>query len=115
MVDRLKDSEDLKLKALFGSEPVQDDGFSASVESRIRRRIWVRRFSLPAALFIGAIIAAKPLMQLATLVPKLAGIVPQSLIDLIDLPLADMFQGTTIILGIMLLGVMMMIGRMLEE
>ena len=115
MADRLKDSEDLKLEALFRSEPVQDDGFSASVVSRVRRRMWVQRFSLPTAFIIGAIIAAKPFMQLATLVPKVVSIVPQSVVGLIDLPVYDILQGPTIILGIMLLAAMMMIGRMLED
>jgi hypothetical protein len=115
MADRLKDSEDLKLEALFRSEPVPDDGFSATVESRVRRRLWVQRLSLPIAFVIGAVIAAKPLAQLATLVPKVVSLVPPSMVGLIDLPVNDMFQGSTIILGIMLLAAMMMIGRMLEE
>jgi hypothetical protein len=115
MADRLKDSEDLKLEALFRSEPVPDDGFSATVESRVRRRLWVRRLSLPIAFVIGAVIAAKPLAQFATLVPKVVSLVPPSMVGLIDLPVNDMFQGSTIILGIMLLAAMMMIGRMLED
>jgi hypothetical protein len=115
MVERLKGSEDLKLEALFRSEPVQDDGFSARVESRVRRRMWVQRLSLPVAFVIGAVIAAKPLMQLANLVPKVLGIVPQALGNIFDLQLDGMFQGTTIVLGIMLFGAMLMIGRMLEE
>ena len=115
MAERLKDSEDRKLEALFMSESVQDDGFSDAIVSRVRRRVMVRRFSLPTAFVIGAIIAAKPLMQLASLLPKLVGVVPQGLVDLFDLPLADMLQGQTIILGFMLLAAAMMIGRMLDE
>ncbi len=115
MAQRLKDSEDLKLEVLFRSEPVPDDGFSARIVSRVRRRMWVRRLSLPTAFVISAIIAAKPLMQLAALVPKLVGIVPQSLVSVFDLQLGGMFQGSTIILGIMLLAASLMIGRMLEE
>ncbi len=115
MAERLKDSEDLKLDALFRSEPVQDDGFSDRVVSRIRRQMWVRRLTLPTAFVIGAIISAKPLTQLATLVPKVLSIVPQGLENLVDVPVSDMFQETTIILGIILLAAMMMIGRMLED
>ncbi len=115
MAERLKDSEDLKLEALFRSEPVSDDGFSASIVSRVRRRMWVQRLSLPIAFVIGAIIAAKPLMQLAGLVPKVFGIVPQALANIFDLQLEGMFQGTTIVLGIMLLAAMLMVGRMLED
>jgi len=114
MAERLKDSEDLKLEALFRSEPVLDDGFSVRIVSRVRRRMWIRRLSLPTAIAIGAIIAAKPLMQLANLVPKLVSIIPQSLVSVFDLQLGGMFQGTTITLGIMLLAAMLMIGRMLD-
>ena len=115
MAERLKDSEDLKLEALFRSEPVLDDGFSASIVSRVRRRMWVRRLSLPTAFAIGVIIAAKPLMQLAGLVTQLVGIVPPSLMSVFDLQFGGMLQGPTVILGIMLLAAMLMIGRMLEE
>ncbi len=115
MAERLKDSEDLKLEALFRFESVRDDGFSAGVVSRVRRRMWVQRLSLPVAFVIGAIIAAKPLMQLADLLPKVTGIVPQTLANILDLQLEGMFQGTTIVLGIMLLAAMLMVGRMLED
>ena len=115
MAERLKDSEDLKLEALFRSEPVSDDGFSATIVSRVRRRMWVQRLSLPIAFVIGVIIAAKPLMQLAGLVPKVFGIVPQALGDIFDLQLEGMFQGTTIVWGIMLLAAILMVGRMLED
>jgi hypothetical protein len=77
--------------------------------------MWVRRLSLPMAFVAGAIIAAKPLIQLASLIPKLVSIVPQSLASVFDLQLDGMFQESTIILGIMLLAATMMIGRMLEE
>ncbi len=115
MADRLKDDADLKLEALFRYEPVQDEGFSGRVVSRVRRRMWVERLSLPTAFVIGAIIAAKPLAQLASLVPKLVSIVPQNLMSVFDLQLGGMFQGATVILGIMLLAAMLMIGRILEE
>ncbi len=115
MADRLKDSEDLKLEALFRSAPVLDDGFSAGVVSRVRRRMWIRRLSLPTAFVAGVIIVAKPLTQLASLMPKLVSIVPQSLMGVFDLQLGGMFQGPTVILGIMLLAATLMIGRMLEE
>ncbi len=115
MAEKLKDDIDLKLEALFRSEPVPDDGFSTGIVSRVRRRMWVRRLSMPAALVVGAIITAKPLLQLANLIPNLVNIVPQSLVSVFDLQLGGMFQESTIILGIMLLAAMLMIGRMLEE
>ena len=115
MAERLKDDADLKLEALFRSEPVRDDGFSARVLVRVRRQMWVRRLSLPIAIAIGAVFAVKPLVQLTESIPKIVGIVPQGWANIIDLPLDGMLQGTTIIPGIMLLAAMLMIGRMLEE
>ena len=115
MAERLKDSEDLKLEALFRSEPVLDEGFSARIVSRVQRKMWIRRMSLPIAFVAGAIIAAKPLTQLVGLVPKLVSIVPQSLTSVFDFHLGGMIQGQTVILGIMLLAATLMIGRMLEE
>ena len=115
MADRLKDDVDLKLEALFRYEPVQDDGFSARVLVRVRRQMWVRRLSLPIAIAIGTVFAVKPLVQLTDSIPKIVGIVPQGLANIIDWPLDGMLQGTTIIPGIMLLAAMLMIGRMLEE
>ncbi len=115
MAERLKDSEDLKLEALFRSESVLDDGFSARIVSRVRRSMWIRRLSLPTAFVAGVIIVAKPLTQLASLVPKLVSIVPQNLMGVFEFQLGGMFQGPTVILGIMLLAAMLMIGRILEE
>jgi hypothetical protein len=115
MAEKLKDSEDLKLEALFRSDPVPDDGFSGQIVARVRRRMWVQRLTLPAAIGIGAVIAIKPIAQLASLVPKIMAIVPQNLIGSIDLPLEGFLQAQTIILGGTLLAAMLMVGRMLEE
>ena len=115
MAERLKDKEDLKLEALFRSGPIRDDGFSARVESRIRRQTWIRRLTLPIAFVVGAVIAAKPLMQLAGLIPTVVDIVPQSILNSFDLPLSGFLQGPTVILGILLLGATLMIGQMLED
>lgn len=115
MAERLKDNADLKLEALFRSEPVRDDGFSARVMLRVRRQMWVRRLSLPIAIAIGAVFAVKPLAQLADSIPKIVGIVPQGLANIIDLPLDGMLQGSIFIPGVMLLAATLMIGRMLEE
>ena len=115
MADRLKDAEDLKLESLFRFKPVQDDGFSVNVVSRVRRRIWVRRLALPVAITIGTLIAAKPLLQLAGAVPKLLMIVPDRLSGLNNLPLTSLPQNSTVIFGAMLLFAVMMIGKILED
>ena len=115
MADRLKDEEDRKLEVLFSSEPVRDDGFSARVVSRVRRQLWVQRLSLPSAIVIGALFAAKPFFQLVEFIPQVLGVIPQGLTSIVDLPLDGMPQLSTIFLGVMLLGAMLMFGRMLEE
>lgn len=115
MADRLKDAEDLKLESLFRSQPVRDNGFSVNVVSRVRRRIWVRRLALPVAITIGTLIAAKPLLQLASAVPKLLMVVPDSMASVSNLQLSSLPQNSTVIFGAMLLFAVMMIGKMLED
>lgn len=115
MADKMKDTEDLKLEALFRFEAVQDDGFSVKIMSRVRRRIWVSRLALPTAIVIGASIAAKPIMELIRVLPKIVGIVPQGLLNSVELPIASIFQGPTIVFGIAALGATLLIGRMLED
>ena len=115
MADRLKDDEDLKLESLFRSQPVQDAGFSVKVVSRVRRRIWVRRLAMPVAIAIGTLIAAKPLLQLASAIPKLLMIVPDNMAGLNTLGLSSLPQNSTVIFGAMLLFAVMMVGKMLED
>lgn len=115
MADRLKDEVDMRLESLFRSEPVRDDGFSARVVSRLRRQMWVRRLSLPFAFAIGAVISAKPVLQLANALPNLLGSVPGIALDLDKLPIGDMPQMSTMVMGVMLLAAVLMVSRMLEE
>ena len=112
MVDRLKDNEDKLLESLFRSDPVLDNGFSLKVVSEIKRRIWIRRLTLPAAFVVGAAIAVKPLSQLAVTFSKLLTLIPT---DVGSLSLGNFPQISTVILGGLLLAAMMMISRMLEE
>lgn len=115
MVDRLKDSEDLKLEALFRPTPIADNGFSERIVARVRRRMWVQRLTLPTAIGIGAIIAAKPVAQLVTLVPRIVSSIPLDRISFVDLPLEGLVQGPAIFFGGILLAAMLMVGRILEE
>jgi len=112
MVDRRKDREDKMLEALFRSDPVPDNGFSARVMTRVNRRIWVRRLALPAAFVVGGIIAVKPLSQLAVTFSKFLVFVPS---NFGGLTLESIPQASTIVLGGLLLAAMMMITKMLEE
>ena len=112
MVDRLKDNEDKLLESLFRSDPVPDNGFSLKIVSEIKRRIWIRRLTLPAAFVIGAAIAVKPLSQLAVTFSKLLTLIPT---NVGSLSLSNFPQISTVLLGGLLLAAMMMVGKMLEE
>ena len=81
MVEKLKDAEDRMLESMFQERPIADDGFSRRVVTRIRRRLWIRRLTLPAAMLIGGAIAIKPLSQLVIAASKLLIIVPEGLLE----------------------------------
>ncbi len=80
----MKDAEDLMLEKLLGSEAIADDGFSDRVVAKVRRRLWIRRLTLPIAAAIGLGIAARPVLTLLeslrglfeTVVPANAAAVP---------------------------------------
>lgn len=88
MADRIKDAEDRALEALFASAPIDDDGFSARIVSRVRRRVWVRRLALPTAAILGGAIALKPVVAVVTGLTQLAGVLPVRFTDAlaIDIP-----------------------------
>ena len=116
MVDRLKDNEDKLLESLFRSDPVSDNGFSRKIISEIKRRIWIRRLTLPAAFVIGAAIAVKPLSQLAVTFSKFLTLIPTRMpANVGSLSLGDFPQISTVILGGLLLAALMMVSKMLEE
>ncbi len=82
MVEKLKDAEDRMLESMFQARPIADDGFSRRVVTRIRRRLWVRRLTLPVAMLIGGAIAVKPLSQLAVAASKLLTVVPEGVLEM---------------------------------
>ena len=60
MAEHMKDEQDRMLESMFASAPIADDGFSAQVMRRVRRKMMLRMLSLPIAVLIGGIIAFKP-------------------------------------------------------
>ncbi len=84
MADTMKDAEDLMLEKLLGSEAIADDGFSDRIVAKVKRRLWVRRLTLPIAAAIGTSIALKPVLALLeslrglleTVVPADAAAIP---------------------------------------
>lgn len=112
MVNKLRDAEDRLLDSLFHSEPIADGGFSRRVVAGIRRRIWVRRLSLPFAILIGGSIAAKPALELASVAGNLLAVVPQGLLEA---PAAWVPQVQTVVLGALLLVAVVLGMQMLED
>ena len=113
MADKLKDAEDEMLESLFAAEPIADDGFSEQIVRRIRRRVWIKRLSLPVAAAIGGIIALKPAVSLVRVLAELAlkATPPDMLATSFDwLPPLHL-----IVAGVLLLAVAMFSVGMLED
>ncbi len=97
MADRNKDSGDRLLESMLAAGPIPDDGFSARVLRRIRRRLWVRRLTMPVALVVGVAIAADPAVELLKIGTRLAGSLPvnwipsETLVSQLPLFLAGVF------------------------
>ncbi len=64
MAERIKDEKDRLLESMFASETIADDGFSDRIVHRVRRKLFVRRMTLPIAALIGGMFAFKPLTAL---------------------------------------------------
>lgn len=112
MADKIKDADDQMLEALFSAEPIADDGFSEQIVRRIRRRLWVRRVTLPAAAAIGTAISLKPLSMLTTM---LFGFVSSLPGELVAVPTDWIPPLPMIVVGAMLLVAMLLGLRLLEE
>ncbi len=108
MAEHSRDREDLALEALFASEPIADDGFSASVVRKLRRRLWVRRLALPAAVGVGAAIAAKPLLGLIQAAGSIASVLPAVGADNVLLQQLPNLSVSSIVLAVTLVGLLML-------
>ncbi|MBT8107555.1 MAG: hypothetical protein KJP17_04935 [Gammaproteobacteria bacterium] len=112
MAEHIKDDEDRMLEQMFASPPLADDGFSVRVVRKVRRRIWVRRLTLPIATLIGAVISFQPLTSLVTTLAGFAQLIPQ---DIVNVSSAIIPQAPTLVLGGLLLAVCMAGLRALED
>lgn len=112
MAERIKDAEDRLLESMFESTPIADDGFSALVVRRVRRRLWLRRLALPIAAALGGAIAIKPLTYLLSIVASLSTLVPR---ELIDSTISAIPQLPIIVLGGMVLVACLLGLQSLEE
>jgi hypothetical protein len=112
MAEHVKDEQDRMLEQMFASSPIADNGFSVRVVRKVRRRIWVRRLTLPIATLIGAAIAFKPLMTLVTGLAGFAQLIPQEVLDASVMLIPRL---PILVLGAMLLATAMVGLRALED
>ena len=112
MAEHIKDDEDRMLEQMFASPPIADDGFSAKVVKKVRRRNWIRRLTLPIATLIGASIAFKPLTGLVTTLAGFVQLIPQ---DMLDASATIIPRLPMLVLGAMLLATCMVGLRALED
>ena len=112
MAERNMDKQDEFLTELFSSAPIADNGFSKRVLRKVRQQIWVNRLALPVAVMIGFAIAFKPLMQLSSVLPSLAGLVPLESLGVTSLPSIDV---QTLLFGGVLLFAVLFAVQAIEE
>lgn len=116
MAERLKDREDLELESLFRSAPIEDAGFSDRVVGRIRRQIWIRRLALPIAFVVGGAIAVRPLSQLVMALYDVVAAMPQKIGSRAEISsIFEVPHLSTVVLGLLLLGVVLVTIRLLED
>ena len=112
MAERIKDNEDRLLESMFASDPIADDGFSAMIEKKVRRRLWLRRMVLPVAASVGALVSYKPIAGLVTAFASLSSLLPQ---ELLNAPQELVPQLPIIVMGAVLLATCLFGLRALED
>ena len=119
MVDRIKNKEELRLEAMFRSDPLPDIDFSAKVMTRVRRQIWTRRLIMPVAILLGGLIAFKPASELLITLSKVMNVLPASLtnisMDIPSIPVESLPQVSTYLIGGLMILVTLFFVRVLED
>ena len=116
MAEKMKDAEDLKLEALFQSDGIPDDGFSVRIEKQIRRKVWVRRLTLPIAALIGGSIAIKPLSGLVAALLNFASVLPlEKAAALNNVAISGLPSPALLLMGSVLVIVALFAGRFIED
>ena len=74
--------EEGRLSELFETltPPLEDEGFSAAVVRRIRRRVWLRHAVLGTAVIVGGALALGPLSELSVLLSGLSVLLSEGLV-----------------------------------
>ena len=112
MAERIKDEQDRLLESMFESAPIADDGFSRQIVRRIRRRLWIRRITLPAAVFIGSLVAFRPMAELVKGIYELLSSLPG---DVLASVLGSLPSLQLIVTGGLILVVAMFSLNMIED
>lgn len=112
MVERMKDEQDRLLEAMFASEPIADDGFSALVVRRIRRKLLVRRLTLLIAALIGGLLAFKPVGGLVSVAFQVLEQLPG---EFVATTVANLPTLQTVVTGGLILAAAMLSLSMLED
>ena len=112
MAERMKDEQDRLLESMFESAPIADNGFSDQIVRRVRRKLWLRRITLPVAVVIGLLIAFRPMAALVTGVYELLLSMPGDLVPSLEGSLPSL---QLIVTGALVLGVAMFSLSMLED
>jgi hypothetical protein len=119
MVDRIKSKEELRLEAMFRSDPLPDIDFSSKVMTRVRRQIWIRRLAMPVAILLGGLIAFKPASELVMTLSKVMNMLPANLtsvsMDIPSIPVESLPQVSTYLIGGLMILVTLIFVRVLED
>lgn len=112
MVERMKDGQDRLLEAMFASKPIADDGFSALVVRRIRRKLLLRRLTLPIAALIGGLLAFKPVGGLLSIALRVLEQLPG---EFVAATVAGLPTLQTVVTGGLILAAVVLSLSMLED
>ena len=112
MAERMKDEQDRLLESMFELAPIADDGFSEQIVRRVRRKLWVRRITLPVAVVLGLVVASRPMAALVSGVYELLLSMPGDLVPSLEGSLPSL---QLIVTGALVLGVAMLSLSMLED
>ena len=102
----MRDEIDERLAALLRPERIADDGFSDRITRRIRRRVWVRRLTIPVAAVLGGAVALNPLASMVALLFEFLRSLPFDFVATTTgwLPSAPLIASGGLLLIVMLLG-----------
>lgn len=112
MAERIKDEQDRLLESMFESAPIADNEFSGQIVRRIRRKLWIRRITLPAAVLLGGLVAFQPMAALVKGIYQLLSSMPG---DVLPSVVGSLPSLQLIVTGALILFVALFSLNMLED